>query len=71
FSSVCLAGLLDCHIHLVKSFYSLSVVSKSIGSDHQKLSLRDYNSQVSEALAGLKVMNKIIGLGMPVRQKGN
>ncbi|MGL5334556.1 MAG: IS5/IS1182 family transposase, partial [Enterovibrio sp.] len=37
----------------------------------QKLSLRDYNSQVSEALAGVKVMNKIIGLGMPVRQKGN
>jgi hypothetical protein len=29
-----LAGLFGCHIHLVKSFYSLSVVSKSIGSDH-------------------------------------
>jgi len=30
---VSLAGLFGCHIHLVKSFYSLSVVSKSIGSD--------------------------------------
>ncbi len=35
-----LAGLFDCHIHLVKSFYSLSVVSKSIGSD-QAASISD------------------------------
>ncbi len=28
------------------------------------LSLRKYNGQVSEILAGVKVMNKIIGLGM-------
>ena len=33
-----------------------------------KLSLRDYNAQVGEALAGVKAMNKVIGLGMPVRQ---
>lgn len=33
-----------------------------------KLSLRNYNAQVSEILAGVKVMNKLIGLGMPERQ---
>ncbi|EDK30757.1 Polyribonucleotide nucleotidyltransferase [Vibrionales bacterium SWAT-3] len=32
-----------------------------------KLSLRDYNAQDGEALAGVKAMNKVIGLGMPVR----
>lgn len=31
-----------------------------------KLSLRNYNAQVSEILAGVKAMNKLIGLGMPV-----
>jgi len=36
-----------------------------------KLSLRDYNAQVGETLAGVKVMNKMIGLGMPVRQPVN
>jgi hypothetical protein len=36
-----------------------------------KLSLRNYNAQVGEALAGVKVMNKVIGLGMPVRQAVN
>ena len=36
-----------------------------------KLSLRDYNGQVGEALAGVKVMNKVIGLGMPIRQSVN
>jgi len=36
-----------------------------------KLSLRNYNAQVGEALAGVKVMNKMIGLGMPVRQQAN
>lgn len=36
-----------------------------------KLSLRSYNGQVGEALAGVKVMNKLIGLGMPVRQPMN
>ncbi|PCS22495.1 Mobile element protein [Candidatus Enterovibrio escicola] len=33
-----------------------------------KLTLRNYNDQVSEALANMKVMNKVIRLGMPVRQ---
>lgn len=33
-----------------------------------KLSLRNYNTQVGEISAGVKVMNKLIGLGMPVRQ---
>lgn len=33
-----------------------------------KLSLRSYNGQVAEALAGVKVMNKMLTLGMPVRQ---
>ena len=32
------------------------------------LSQRKYNGQVGEILAGVKVMNKVIGLGMPVRQ---
>lgn len=36
-----------------------------------KLSLRDYIGQVGEALAGVKVTNKVIGLGMPVRQMVN
>ncbi len=36
-----------------------------------KLSLRNYNAQVGEILAGVKVMNKVIGLGMPVRQAAN
>ncbi|WP_417360919.1 MULTISPECIES: IS5 family transposase [Gammaproteobacteria] len=33
-----------------------------------KLSLRNYNGQVVEALAGVKVMNKMLTLGIPVRQ---
>ncbi|GHA12750.1 hypothetical protein GCM10007082_12220 [Oceanisphaera arctica] len=33
-----------------------------------KLSLRKYNGQVGEILACVQVMNKVIGLGMPVRQ---
>lgn len=33
-----------------------------------KLSLRNYNGQVGEILAGVKVMNKVIGLCMSVRQ---
>ncbi|MFC3024163.1 IS5 family transposase [Vibrio zhugei] len=36
-----------------------------------KLTLRDYNGQVGEALAGVKAMNKVIGLGMPVRSAVN
>tara|TARA_R110000764_G_scaffold238200_2_gene335100 strand:+ start:2223 stop:2402 length:180 start_codon:yes stop_codon:yes gene_type:complete len=34
-----------------------------------KLKLRDYNAQVSEALAGLKSMNKVIRMGMSVREQ--
>lgn len=33
-----------------------------------RLRLRDYNGQVGEILAGVKVLNKITRLGMPVRQ---
>ncbi len=36
-----------------------------------KLSLRNYNAQVGEALAGVKAMNKMTVLGMPVRQLVN
>ncbi len=31
------------------------------------LSLRCYNAQVDEALANVKAMNKVLGLGMPIR----
>ncbi len=33
-----------------------------------KLSLMNYNAQMGETLTGVKVMNKLIGLGMPARQ---
>ncbi|PCS23491.1 Mobile element protein [Candidatus Enterovibrio escicola] len=33
-----------------------------------KLTLCDYNAQVGEALANMKAMNKVIRLGVPVRQ---
>lgn len=33
-----------------------------------KLSFKHYNAQVAEILAGVKAMNKVIELGMPVRQ---
>ena len=36
-----------------------------------KLSLRDYNGQVGEALSGVWALNKICTLGMPVRQEIN
>lgn len=36
-----------------------------------KLSLRNYNAQVGEALAGVKAINKMTGLRMPVRQRVN
>lgn len=36
-----------------------------------KLSLRNYNAQVGEALAGVKAVNKMTALGMPVRQQVN
>lgn len=34
-----------------------------------KLSLRNYNAQVGEALAWMKAINRMTGLGMPVRQQ--
>lgn len=33
------------------------------------LTLRDYNAQVGEALAGVKALNKLIDLGMAVRNQ--
>lgn len=36
-----------------------------------KLSQRDYNGQFGEALVGVKVMNKVIGVGMPILQSIN
>lgn len=36
-----------------------------------KLSQRDYNGQFGEALVSVKVMNKVIGLGMPILQSIN
>ena len=36
-----------------------------------KLSLRNYNAQVGEALAWVKAINRMTGLGMPVRQQVN
>lgn len=34
-----------------------------------QLILRDYDAQVGEALANVKVMNKVIRLGMPVSHR--
>mgnify|MGYP003625565808 CR=1 FL=1 len=34
-----------------------------------KLNLRNYNAQVGEALAGVKSMNKVIGLAMPIKKQ--
>lgn len=34
----------------------------------ERLSLRDYNAQVGEVLAGVKVLNKLTSLGMPERR---
>ncbi|PCS22466.1 Mobile element protein [Candidatus Enterovibrio escicola] len=34
-----------------------------------KLTLRNHNAQVSEALANVKAMNKVMILGIPVRQQ--
>ncbi|PCS24259.1 Mobile element protein [Candidatus Enterovibrio escicola] len=33
-----------------------------------KLTLRDYNAQIGKTLVNLKAMNKVLRLGMPVRQ---
>jgi len=34
----------------------------------EKLSLRAYNGQIGEIMAGVRALNKMLGLGMPVRQ---
>lgn len=49
--------------------YSLSetAMSRYKGPTSGQLSLRNYNAQVGEELANVKAMNKIIGLGMPIR----
>jgi hypothetical protein len=44
---------------------SFSRYKQLIGS---RLSLRDYNAQVGEMLAGVKLLNKLTALGMPIRQ---
>ncbi|MEZ8046452.1 IS5 family transposase, partial [Vibrio sp. 10N.247.310.56] len=46
---------------------SETVMSRYKGLTSGKLSLRCYNAQVGETLANVKAMNKVIGLGMPVR----
>lgn len=40
---------------------SLNAVSSLTGADH--------NAQVGEALAGVKVINKVLELGMPIRKQ--
>jgi len=34
----------------------------------ERLSLRAYNGQIGEIMAGVSALNKMLGLGMPVRQ---
>ena len=46
---------------------SETTMSRYKGLASGQLSLRNYNAQVGEALANVKAMNKVIGLGMPVR----
>ncbi|MGF1743103.1 IS5 family transposase, partial [Vibrio profundum] len=46
---------------------SETAMSRYKGLTSGQLSLRHYNAQVGEALANVKAMNKVIGLGMPVR----
>ncbi|GAA4885078.1 hypothetical protein GCM10023333_18400 [Ferrimonas pelagia] len=57
---------------LFSGYHQRSLSETDVGHYKQpispKLSLRDYDAQVSEALAGVKAMNNIIGLGMPVCQ---
>ena len=46
---------------------SETAMSRYKGLTSSTLSLRCYNAQVGEALANVKAMNKILGLGMPIR----
>ncbi|UYI48659.1 hypothetical protein OFO16_03005 [Vibrio natriegens] len=38
------------------------------GSDHRRVFRHKYTGQFVDVLAGVKTMNKVIGLGMPIRQ---
>lgn len=42
-------------------------MSRYKGLTNGTLSLRCYNAQVGEALVNVKAMNKVLGLGMPIR----
>jgi hypothetical protein len=46
---------------------SETAMSRYKGLTSDKLSLRCYNAQVGEIMANVKAINKVIGLGMPVR----
>ncbi|HHY0446973.1 TPA: IS5 family transposase [Vibrio parahaemolyticus] len=46
---------------------SETAMSRYKGLTSGQLSLRNYNAQVGEALANVKAMNKVIGIGMPIR----
>ena len=46
---------------------SETAMSRYKGLTSGTLSLRCYNAQVGEALANVKAMNKVLGLGMPIR----
>ncbi|GAB7220645.1 hypothetical protein VcTj87_24660 [Vibrio comitans] len=54
------SGSHDCSI-------SKTSLSRYKGLTSGTLSLRCYNAQVGEALANVKAMNKVLGLGMPIR----
>jgi hypothetical protein len=51
------------HYHSI----SETAMSRYKGLTSGKLSLRCYNAQVGEIMANVKAINKVIGLGMPVR----
>uniref|UniRef100_UPI00111A3CF5 transposase n=1 Tax=Vibrio tasmaniensis TaxID=212663 RepID=UPI00111A3CF5 len=46
---------------------SETAMSRYKGLTSGKLSLRCYNAQVGEIMANVNAINKVIGLGMPVR----
>ncbi|MCF1432106.1 MAG: hypothetical protein LPH20_15025, partial [Shewanella sp.] len=57
-----------CHHSASTKLANLAGVGRYKQLISPKLSLRDYDAQVGEALAGVKAMNKVIGLGMPIRE---
>lgn len=53
----------------MKKRYTEEQITKAIKQlISPQLSLRDYNEQRGEALTGVKALNKVIRLVMPVRQ---